>query len=321
MEKPEENGGNDSADLNIFEGTVRGDAIVAIRGLVEEHLKPELIHVEDPISKIIVPAMLDTDGVTAIPASVFNDYLLEPRDRRGTAKLTSLASFIALVNRFKSKDTVIFAHDDREKPKLTAVLDYHAEGHDSSPAFGRHRAEFAFPLSDEWKAWQAKDKTQMNLVDFAEFLEDRIVDVDDPSSALSDQIGKLVTTLGGKGQLATPTRLIELSRGLSIHENSAISEAVKLSSGEATINFQNEHVDAHGNAVSVPSMFLLAIPVFRSGVPYQVLARLRYRVRGGLVFWYELSRTDQVFDHAFDEAVREASDETAAPSFMGAPEV
>lgn len=142
-----------------------------------------------------------------------------------------------------------------------------------------------------------------------------------PETALSEDIGKLVTTLGGKRELATPTKLIELSRGLQVNESSAIREAVKLSSGEGVISFQSEHLDAAGEQLHVPSMFLLAIPVFRNGPLYQVLARLRYRKQpGGLVFWYELSRTDRVFDHAFDEAVEQVRNDTGLPVLLGGPE-
>jgi hypothetical protein len=300
---------------------LRGDAINAMRSFIEEHLRPMAASIVDPISGTTALALITKDGLEPVPASIFDDYLEYPRSRRGSAGLTSLASFIDHVNRFKSDNTVIFARDNREQPSLTAVLDYHAAGHASQASHGRHRSTFAFPLSDEWKAWQKRDNDKMTMADFAMFLEDRIIDVDSPDSDLGEDIAKLVRTLGGARELASPTKLIELSRGLQVHEASAVREAVKLSSGAGEISFQSEHLDALGEQLSVPSMFLLAIPVFRNGAPYQVLARLRYRkTPSGLVFWYELSRTDRVFDHAFDEAVAEVIEKTTLPVLLGSPE-
>ncbi len=305
----------------IIESGPEGALLEQVRSLVEEHLRPELINVTDPLSDVTIPAILTREGVEAVPAHVFDDYLTAPRDRRGTANMTSLSSFIDHVQRFKSPHSAIFACDDRTRPALTAVLDYNPAGADSAPTHGRHRTTFAFPLSDEWKAWQAANDKKMGMADFAAFLEDRIVDVDADDAAASDEISRLITTLGGRRMVASPTKLIELSRGLAVHENAVIREAVKLSSGEGEVVFQSEHMDAAGDRLTVPTMFLLAIPVFRNGAPYQVLARLRYRKgQNGLVFWYELSRTDRVFDHAFDEAVEQVQTATSLPVFRGAPE-
>src|SRR3546814_747731 len=83
----------------------------------------------------------------------FDPFREQPLRRSGTAVLTALESFVAHVNRFKDEDSIIFASDDRAAPSLTAVIDYHRQGHQGDPRFGQHRGHFAFPLSDEWKAW------------------------------------------------------------------------------------------------------------------------------------------------------------------------
>lgn len=290
----------------------------------EKYLTPATIDVKDPVSGATGLAVLSHKGIEAVPASIFDDYLGRPRFRRGVATLTSLDSFIEHVNRFKSPESVVFACDDRTNPSLTAVLDYHPAGADSDPAFGKHRSSFKFPLSDEWKAWHGNNgpENAMGMREFAEFLEDRIVDVEHPAdiSFSDEQTQDFIDKLGGKKKIASPTKLLELSTGLSINENAVITEETKLSSGEGHIVFQSEHVDASGMAVDIPSLFVLAIPVFRNGPYYRVVARLRYRVRGGVTFWYELWRTDRVFDHAFNEAVDTVKASVDLPLLLGAPE-
>jgi len=249
---------------------------------------------------------------------LLDEYLTKPERRKGVAALGDLESFIAHALRFKDEDSVLFADPTATAPKLTAVLDYHRSGAKSDPRFGQHRAVYSFPLSDEWKAWKAKDGAEISQQEFAEFLEDRISDVADPASpgesakAFAQKVG--VT-------FATPQRLIELSRGLSLHVGQQVKQAVNLQTGEVQIQYVTEHTDEKGQPLKAPGAFLITIPVFRSGAPYEIAARLRYRQKGGGVVWfYQLYRLDRVFEHAFNEACDQARTETALPLFVGAPE-
>lgn len=247
-----------------------------------------------------------------------DDYLAAPERREGTAVLTDLPSFVAHANRFKDDDSAIFASRNPEKPSILAVLDYHRAGADGSPRFGKHRARYDFPLSVEWQAWQAGNGKAMGQEDFARFLEDRLVDVLDPKSAL--ETAKAFAALLDCG-FATPSRLLELSRGLSVSVGRRVVNQGNLSTGESTMTFAEEHTDSAGKPLKIPGAFLIGIPVFRNGTPYQIPVRLRYRVSGSVVSWiYEMSRIDAVFDHAIDEAIGVATKETSLTTFSGSPE-
>lgn len=293
--------------------------IGAARSLVEDYIRPEIETFVEPGTKVEAPLVVSKDGVSALPASVFDDYRARPVRRKGTATLTDLDSLIAHVERFKDADTLIFARDDRNAPTITAVLDYHRAGADADPRFGEHRAKFAFPLSDEWKAWLAGNKKAMAMRDFAAFLEDRIIDVLDDSSDLPEEMARFVKAIGGN--IASPTKLMEIAVGLKVNEKSAVSETVNLSSGEGEISFVAQHTDGAGKPLKVPNLFLIAIPVFKNGVAYRIAVRLRYRkTEGSLVFWYELWRQDPVFDDAFNEALGRVSKETGLSVLLGSPE-
>lgn len=295
--------------------------VAAVRRLVEDYVRGELITLTEPDTGLRAPAALTHSGLAAVPPSIFDPYRNEPKRKTGTARLTALASFIDLVNRFRSETSALFACDDRKAPALTAVFDYH-EPLDGPPAFMRHRATFAFPLSDQWQAWTKADGKRMTMAEFATFIEDRLVDILDPVAGgpLPAELQTLIGTTQQTG-VAGPTKLYELATGLKIYEDAVIEEAISLKSGAGQIRFKSEHRDADGKPLNVPGLFMIAIPVFLHGDLFRIGARLRYRKQpSGIVFWYDLFNADRVFDTAFKEACHKARDETALPLFFGAPE-
>lgn len=307
---------------------LRGDALNQMFEFASDNAKATVVVVKDPVSGASAPIVYTTNGaVAALPANVFDQYLEGPRYRAGAATLLSLDSFVKHVNRFKDDGTVVFADNNRTKPSLTAVLDYHHaddvnEGTKSDARFGRHRSLFSFPVSDEWVAWNGINSKQLTMKQFAAFLEDHIVDVMMPADvALSEAAAKFVDRLGGRASMADPAALMTLASNFEVFEQSQAGEKQNLSSGEKSVNFESIHVDRNGQALAVPQMFVIAIPVFKMGDPFQILARLRYRKTGGEIhFFYELWRLDLIFDTAFDEAVKQVEDETGVPVLLGSPE-
>lgn len=251
---------------------------------------------------------------------LLDEYLKAPERKRGTAAMTSLESFITHVNRHKDKNSVVFAIDDPKAPSLLAVYDYNHGGEKGDPRFGQHRASYSFTLSDEWQAWmRAGGCEAMTQEAFAELIEDRISDVMKPEEG-GDTIKEFAVNLGI--DLASPQRLMTLSRGLKINVSSTVTNAVNLSSGEGQLQFTEAHKTEAGDVLRVPGGFALAIPVFRLGESWQVPVRLRYRQKGPAVTWtVGLHRTDLIFATAFKEAVKTAAADTALPVFFGKPEV
>lgn len=266
---------------------------------------------KDSIEVLAVPRGLRLESVKQFT----DQYLKNPERKKGFAKLKDLASFVAHANRFKDKGSALFANPDA--PAIFSVLDYHLEG-TGVARFGEHRGLYECPLSDEWKAWTAREGQKLNQQDLAEFLEDRILDVIDPATA-GDGSKKIAETLGCS--FATPQKLLELSRGLTVHVSAKVRQVTNLATGEASMQFEDEHKGADGAPLKIPGAFFVAIPVFKNGPLYQIAARLRYRVVGPSVTWfYQLHGVDRVFDHAFKEACDTAQKETGLPLFVGTPE-
>jgi hypothetical protein len=317
----------------------------AVAKIVAEHICPITL---SPASGqvIAVPKGFEIKSVKPL----LDEYLTQPERRKGTATLQDLDSFIAHGNRFKGADSALFAVADRQAPSIRCVFDYHPanDKHDDA-RHGEHQAVHKFPLSDEWKAWMKADGEVMEQVEFAAFLEERAIDIIAPPANLlkldpgtgeiygrevgeadaggsfgprtpDEELAHLVRLLGGT--IATPSRMVQLSRGLEVYEQARAKQDVNLSSGERTIAFSAEHLDGEGEKIAVPNLFLIAIPVFLNGPRYRMAVRLRYRLSGGTVKWFfEVYRHEQVFDHAFSEAAEKARLETGLPLFLGTPEM
>jgi hypothetical protein len=304
-----------------------GDAEAIIRE-VEELAKPvEIIATRGTEQTATVVALPKGKTLHSLKPFV-DEYLKRPERKKGNTRLTTLDAFCAFANRHSTSNTVVFLDDtDADAPRLRAVFNAHETELDqevplggelvataSRPDWQDFTADYAFPLSDEWKAWTSLPP-QFSMLDFALFLEDRITDVVDPFVA-GDITKKFIAELGVK--LATGARLMELSRGLKVNVDLRVAQHQNLSSGESALHFSEEHKDAAGAALQIPGAFLIAIPVFRLGALYQIPVRLRYRIIGGKVVWsLSPQRTDRVFEHALEEAEGKVASAVARPIFRG----
>ena len=288
----------------------------AVIAAVEEMANAEIVTVPrgdaSSVSLLVLPS-----SKQVIDVKDFLDRRLErPVRRLGTARMTTLGSFIEHVQRFADEHTVVFAVDDPKEPMLEAVLDYHQTGATGAASWCTHRTQYKFPLSDEWTAWtKAMDFDQRA---FADFLEDRIGDVADPEDA-GEQTKEFAEQLGVT--LATPSALMALSRGLSIHVGQKVAQSINTSSGEVQLQFEEEHTAKAGGPLKVPGGFVIGIPVFRAGALYSIPVRLRYKVASGAVRWsLALHRPDLAFRDAFEVALDNVATETALPVLRGRPE-
>jgi uncharacterized protein YfdQ (DUF2303 family) len=280
--------------------------------------QPHTLTVRDGDIECQVLMLPEEDGVwRASHVKQFTEpYRDAPERIRGTATLDELADFIEHVERFKSAGTTVFVDRKPTAPSMLAVYDYHSH---LDPHFCVHRAIYPFPLADAWVAWTKQSGQTMTQAVFASWLEEHLADVADPS--LAGETAKAFVALFDC-KLAGHSELLELSRGLSIHIDERVANAVNLASGEGSIQYATEHKDDKGGPVKVPGAFLLGLPVFRGGELYQVPVRIRYRSSGGAISWsFSLHRADAVFDDAIKGAVAEVADQCEdVPIFYGSPE-
>lgn len=278
---------------------------------------------QDHAPKVLsIASAVGGNGVLVVPRTMkvesvkkyVDENLLEPVRRRGVAKIDTLESLVDLARRFMGPRSVLFA--DERALTLTAVHEYHDA---QSASFCDHVAHYPFPLDPSFEAWTRNVDKWLGMEEFGRFLEDRLLDVLDPADA-----GPSAKAFGAQYSVAFagPGKLLELSRGLSIRATSKLTKSVNLQSGEATLNFSEEHADEAGKPLRVPGAFVLALPIFRGGELFQVPARLRYRVSGSTVSWsYALHRADDAKRLAFREGCAKAAAALEVPLYFGRPEI
>lgn len=207
-------------------------------------------------------------------------FLPTPVSRRADAEFYDAASFIAYVNRFKDKGSIIFADRFGQNKKFTAVLDYHEDGK-GSPRWGRHRAGLALRPTLSWQTWVPANKTPMNQTQFSQFLEDNIPDIAEPAGAL----------------------IVEIARTLEAKKNVVFESNIERQT-DGSFKFLY-HEDVQGSAgrgnLKIPDKFTLLLQPFEGGEKFPVEARFRYRIGEGgkLSMWFDLVRVQDVLDKAF----------------------
>ncbi len=266
----------------------------------------------------LVPILIDQkSGAAKSVKPLVEEWRLKPVLKRGTALVTTLESFVDLSNRHKTEHSVIFANTDWENPSLTTIVDYHDNVQGGPADNGKHRVQYEFPRSEEWKAWVGIHGKNLDQGDFAEFIEDHISDLSAPDSMEEEDFQE---KFGFK--VAYPNELVTLSRGLAVHTETRVKSNLVLQSGEGEITWDEEHRDAQGNKLKVPGMFIIQIPAFHMGDPMRIPVRLRYRVKAGAVVWtVMLYRPDVVITQEVLRNLEQAASLTELPKYVGTAEM
>lgn len=206
-----------------------------------------------------------------------DEFLAHPRRKTGLYSVTRVESFLDYLERHGNEQTEVFVHNDSRT--VQALLDGHGvtdAGHEE------HKLNLAFPKSEEWKLWISRNGKAMTQREFAEFVEDNLIDIVDPDAAT----------------------MLEIVSSLSATTKATFHSAHRLSDGSTEFEWTKETTAKAGNKagrLDIPARFQIGIPVFRGDEPVPVEARFRYRITNGdLVMSYHLDRPRDVEDRAFE---------------------
>jgi uncharacterized protein YfdQ (DUF2303 family) len=203
-------------------------------------------------------------------------------------------SFSAYVKEFAEESTAIFF--DEDKRTFTAILDYHlgGNGHEDAeaPRWCDHVATFVARTSPEWDAWIGRNMKAFGQVEFAEFLEDNLIDVIEPAGA----------------------DLLEITRTLEAKKDVAYSSAIRLQNGSVRINYDEVikgTANTQAGVIEIPEQFTLQMEVIRGGSQYRFPARFKYRLKErALILWYEIVRPHKILEQALNETLAAIQDGT-----------
>jgi hypothetical protein len=295
-----------------------GDAEIGA-ALAKELLASEMRLLVDESSELLPAKLIELSKDRRLESTKrFRDELLTfPERRKGTARLTSVDSFIEIVERFKNPDSVIFADTTQASARLLAVFDYHPRGGVggiepsklpevptgadalTSTALAKLGTEACaaiewppqLPLKDSARWGEHRALYEFPISD--EWKRWKALDgvfqkQDDFAQFIRDNVLSVGAPEKAKDKardiadtleikFCTAQRLMSLSRGLRVHANVDYEEKVNLQTGEASLFFKEEHTDENGEKLDVPGGFLIHIPIFTDAPAWQLTALLEYR--------------------------------------------
>lgn len=239
-------------------------AIAALANIGKLHTDPDI-----PVPFVFLPQGHSVESLEKL--------LPKPTRIKNHVKVVSIDSFISYLLDRKTEHTVVFA--DEKARTMIGAIDYHQK--DGTPSWCTHIVEYTADLSREWLAWVAFHGKTLAQADFADFLEERVLDVVKPSGA----------------------QMLEIATKLSIVQKVVFGSSMRLSSGEFQLTYNS---DNQKGTIEVPEKIELGIPVLHKGAAYKVEARLRHRLHEGAVhFSYKIVEPEHVVETAFAKQVAE----------------
>ncbi|MBX7464904.1 YfdQ family protein [Streptomyces sp. MAG02] len=263
----------------------------------------------DNVKTIVDTALLGADPATLEPGKFYafttpagvrevdltgSQYTGTPDRKQGTTVVRDAVSFHAYYDKHHDDDTEVFA--DAEGLTVTAVLDAHTA---DTARWSSHRLALHLRQTDAWKQWLALDGKLMAQEPFAEFLEDHLPELLEPSAADMLEIAQSIqgTT---KAEFQSGTRLATGQRQLAYVETTTASAGRK---GQLTI----------------PETFVVGLVPFEGSEGYRLTARLRYRIGSdGLRLGYKLERPGDTRRQAFADVVATIAEQIEQPIMNGA---
>ena len=153
---------------------------------------------------------------------------------------------------------------------------------------------FISVLTPAWKAWAKLDGRMLAQSDFAEHLEDRSIDIVDPTAA----------------------EMLDIAQSFEATTKVDFESAERIGDGQRKLLYKETVTAKAGQSgeIVIPEKFAVGLQPFEGGEAYRVVARLRYRIVGSnLQIGYKFERPEDVLREAFTDrmvAVAEATGQT-----------
>lgn len=297
------------------------DAIRAIRDMAQQaaSAKIEMLKVKDARGgEIEIPVALTAAQGGGVNANALINVVqnaenlararrLEaapgPDNREGTARHHTLKSFMDHVNRFKGKNTVVWA--DGEEKALKSVFDYHPAG-EVGTGWQRHRGHYECPVSEAWRAWGEGEGRVLTQDELATLLDTRNRDL-----AAGDIYGQ---------KAPDPAWMLSFLGNLESFAGAKCKASRDPNTHQRKLSYQRE--SGFAGDVVPPKAFLIEIPVFQGQDPRKLEVRLRAEVNsdGEAKFELRIHDAETEMESAFDDLCAEVEAATSVPLFVGTPE-
>ncbi|MCB0252121.1 MAG: DUF2303 family protein [Anaerolineae bacterium] len=225
----------------------------------------------------------------------------EPTLTMATTKAGDLASFVALVNRYKiDGQSAIFSTDPASiglPSAFRCIIDYHKP---AAPGRCLHSITYTPKHSEQWEIWTAASSGKsFKQADFAEFIEDNSVDIITPSSA----------------------SVLDLISNFKASRKVEFDSVVHQSNGSTLLAYGDTVDGGHRNgSMAVPTELEINIPVFHGGARWRMKVFLRYKLGDSKVsFSLKMDRPRAMETEAMEQMMDMVINETGIIAFNGTP--
>lgn len=219
-----------------------------------------------------------------------------PDRKQGTTTVRDAASFAAYFEKHADTDTEVYA--DADRLTVTAVLDAHSR---NVARWSGHRLNLELRRTTAWVQWLNLDGKLQPQEQFAEFLEDHLPDLLDPSAA----------------------DMLEIAQSIQGATRVEWQNSTRLTSGQRQFQFVETVTAKAGQKgqLTVPETFTVGLVPFEGSEGYKLTARFRYRLSkdGGLALGYKLERPEDTVRQAFADVVAVIGQEIDQPVMNGSP--
>ncbi|HET7386883.1 MAG TPA: DUF2303 family protein [Nocardioidaceae bacterium] len=220
-----------------------------------------------------------------------------PRRKTGTVNVYDAASFTTYYGKHAvEKVSEVWA--DVATQTCVGVLNGHGPG--DVTGWGDHRVQLRLRKTPAWQAWEALDGKLIGQVDFAEHIEDRLIDIVTPPGA----------------------QMLELAQTFQANTKVRFESSKRLSSGERQLEYREDVQAAAGRKgdITIPDRFELGLAPFEESAPYKVSARFRYRIAdGALRVGFVLERPEDVLRQAFTDVLTDIESDLGVTALRGTP--
>ncbi|NEB57617.1 DUF2303 family protein [Streptomyces griseus] len=202
-----------------------------------------------------------------------------PARKSGSTLVRDVDSFLAYFDKHGDDNSEVYA--DVESRTITAVLDAHTA---DDARWGGHRLELSLRATSAWRAWMGADNELMSQGAFAEFIEDNLVDLVEPTAAT----------------------MLELAESFEVTTSAEFQSSQRLDSGARKFSYVEEQTGkaGHKGEITIPATLTLALRPFEGTEPYAVTARFRYRLdrqKGELRLGFKIERPEDTLASAFND--------------------
>ena len=224
-----------------------------------------------------------------------------PAYASGKFSFVDAESFVKWVAEFATDSTKLYA--DISKGTVTAIVDDHfrPQGDQIMAGWRELSATYAPKKSPEWTQWrEISGKSFQSPSEFGEWLQDHVQDVVHPAGA----------------------DLMQIALSMRVKRDEAWGRIERLSNGDVKFDYANtvtaEATVGDKKGVAIPEEITLSIPIYESIDPkkVEVMARLKFRLQGGVRVWIELDRPELHERAAMIEAFRQIREGVKAPIYV-----